>query len=224
MINKRIDASTTLYVREDKDDWEIAKEIFDRNYYFEWGMDEGLGIEKGDVVVDLGANAGAFTVKAVQFAPKIIYAYEPEPTVFEVLKRNAERYSNVVVHKQAVGKEYDYVDFYKNEYSGDHSLYKRDKTSEVIKVRQTTLDRIFAEKRLDVIDFLKIDVEGAEYEILENCTRLKDIKQISMEWHLGLEKMMGLISLLTDNGFRVVWFEGRDERGKLQLINEKIRD
>jgi hypothetical protein len=73
-----------LYVRPGTKDEELAREVFNRNYYFSYG---GLKINPGDIVLDLGANIGSFAIQALQFEPKLIYCFEPHPETFEVLQK-----------------------------------------------------------------------------------------------------------------------------------------
>jgi tRNA G37 N-methylase Trm5 len=85
-------------------------------------------IDRGDVVLDLGANIGYYTLL---FAKKVgdegrVYAFEPDPTNFSLLKKNVEinGYRNVVLIQKAVSNKNGKLKLYLNEDNkGDHRFY-----------------------------------------------------------------------------------------------------
>ena len=127
-------------------------------------------VKEGDVVVDLGANVGYFTLLAARLAgPKgRVYSFEPEPNNFSVLLRNIEinGYSNVVPNQKAVsdsiGKMQLFID---NDDTGGHSIYPGGSGGRHIDIDVVSLDDFFKdkEKRINVI---KMDIEGAEMSAL----------------------------------------------------------
>lgn len=122
-------------------------------------------LKKGDTVVDAGACFGAFTVLAAQVAAKV-YSFEPHPENFTLLRENTKDLKNVELYNVALGN-----------HSGEahmDSIFPLGNTGG----GQINLhgDIQVAVKRLDEMvsraDFLKIDVEGLEMDVLEGAERL----------------------------------------------------
>ena len=223
------DQKIFLELRPDTQDEPMAgAEVF-TDYYFKYGK---LEIKPGDTVIDLGANIGSFTVLAGIKGAKKIVAVEPHPDTIELLKKNIETNSSfftepVTLFEGAVmGNGESKAPLYIcNDPcgSGSHTL-SLDVTDNPegfkhIEVKVTSLDELIKNTIGDegMIDFLKLDIEGAEYEVLMTCHSLPRIRQISMEWHHGPANFAGLLSFLVRNNFAVAWFEGDNNRGKLQV-------
>ncbi len=128
-------------------------------------------LKKGDVVVDVGANIGLTTIRASKLiGPKgTIYAIEAMPSTFEILKFNIllNKLTNVVCLNEALA---DYIGstkiFHNLEINrGSASLYS-DKKLGGVEVKVNTLDAFVTTQGIKTIDFIKIDIEGAEYSML----------------------------------------------------------
>lgn len=123
-------------------------------------------VQRGDIVVDAGAHIGSFTVKVAGSAGKVI-AFEPEPENFKLLLRNTARLQNVEAHQRALWSENCQATLYHNRsHTGASSLIPLppgvcDYELEVEAVR---LDDV-----VDSVDFLKMDVEGCELEVLKGA-------------------------------------------------------
>lgn len=223
------DKKIFLELRPDTQDEAMARsEVFD-NYYFKYGK---LEINPSDTVIDLGANIGSFTIAAAIMGAKKIVAVEPHPDTLILLKNNLETNKEfftepVTLFEGAVmgnGEEKAPLYICNDPYgSGSHTL-SLDVTDNPegfkhIEVKVTSLDELIKNTigDVDTIDFLKLDIEGAEYEVLMTCQSLPRIRQISMEWHHGPANFAGLLSFLVRNNYSVAWFEGDNLRGKLQV-------
>ncbi len=67
-------------------------------------FNHGIAINSGDVVIDIGANIGVFGFRVSQMVEKIeIHCFEPIPTIYDVLKQNAELSSNPSFHTHQIG-------------------------------------------------------------------------------------------------------------------------
>ena len=97
-------------------------------------------------------------------------AIEPESTTFRLLVKNIKvnGCSNTVAIRTAVGNEHGTMKLNVYEKRGHNSFVARpkDKLERVEKVPLDTLDHVLEEERVEKVDFLKIDVEGAELEVL----------------------------------------------------------
>jgi len=160
-------------------------------------------------IVDIGAHIGIFSVLAGKTGNHV-YAYEPFPSNFKLLKKNIEINSltNVKAFQKAVGSKMGVRSlFIDAKFSGGHSLYPFEghPFNGSIKCQTTTLEDIFVSNDLERINFLKIDCEGAEYEILLNTPKrfLHRIDKIVIECHGG--SGMRIADLLRNSKFDVTY-------------------
>tara|TARA_Y100000310_G_scaffold299526_1_gene334455 strand:- start:93 stop:845 length:753 start_codon:yes stop_codon:yes gene_type:complete len=207
-------------VRPGIPDIQMIKEVFqDRQYH------QALQhLPKNAVVLDLGANIGTFTVLAAkQPNTKKVYAYEPFPSNTALLIKNTSLNNlneKVSINAEAVSKKSGTTEFYLNSKGpATHSL--NNKTGKSITVPTTSLSQILKKHKIKKVDLLKLDVEGAEEDILLNTTKtdLKKIKHIIMEYHPNIN-LKKLITFLKKNGFHVK-HKASDEPG-LGIIDAQI--
>jgi FkbM family methyltransferase len=169
-----------FYCRKGKDDDAIATEAFEfplRTCFEEF---------KQGTFVDVGANIGKYTImlgKQIGDRGRVV-SIEPHPECYEVLKLNIELngLENVSALNRACWNESAELDLYTASglsTSGSHSVKKR-VSHRSIRARCARLDDVLRDLRVDTADFIKIDVEGAEAEVLEgaqqtigNSNRLK---------------------------------------------------
>lgn len=204
-----------FYVRNKTADRFVIGEIFNDNPFAlgESSSDNNYDIHVPDdaVIVDIGANIGVFTVWAGIKAPKgRIFAYEPELNTFNQLNKNVRLndLNNVVAYRLGVaGKPGSLTLFVDPRNQEQASLYESLPGKEQV-IECITLDDILRINQLDRIDILKVDTEGAEYEILSAASAevLSKIKCIVLEYHDYLDKKFdyrNLVKLLEQQGFRV---------------------
>ena len=194
-----------LEYREEKIDEFVIKEVMINNSY------EKYFKLKNGCWLDIGAHIGTFSVKMAMFGSKVI-AYEPEPENYKLLCANVENNElNVYTNNEAVVGNGDternfYVNKKKN--TGANTLYgKRVAGREIIKVKCENINNIL---KNNVIDGMKIDCEGGEFEILSAIKDFFSIKQIVLEYHfniLGKEKYFEIIRILQKAGFKVHYKE-----------------
>lgn len=129
-------------------------------------------IKEDDIIVDVGAHIGVFTVFAAKQAKKgRVYAYEPMVENFNLLKQNIHlnSLSNVVAFDLGIaGKSGRRKLFLTNRPEG-HSLFCP--TESCVEIQCITLEDVFDLNNLAKVDFLKLNCEGAEYEILFNTSK-----------------------------------------------------
>ena len=133
-------------------------------------------LKAGDVFLDIGAHIGYYTLIAAEQVGhngKVI-AFEPEPTNFSLLKKNVEMngYQNVILIQKAVTSRSEKGRlFLSNTNTGNHTLldYYNDRNS--IEIETISLDDYFNDYE-GYVDFVKIDVEGAEATVIQGMTAL----------------------------------------------------
>lgn len=136
-------------------------------------------LHRGDVFLDVGAHIGAISCVASRFVGNkgSVYAVEPNPKNYKVLNENIElnKLRNIHPLQTALGNVVSIAHLYtrhKND-SGSDSLIRDEKATEPgIKVTITTIDTLVEEKQIDIPDFIKIDVEGYELEVLKGAREL----------------------------------------------------
>ena len=135
-------------------------------------------LKEGDVVFDVGANIGWYTLVSSKMVKRIgrIYAFEPEPINFSLLSKSVacNAFQNVELFNCCIADYDGEVKLFLNEDNpGDHSTAWNAGVKS-IKVPCAKLDTIVMKYGLDHIDLLKIDIEGAEPKALSGATGLLD--------------------------------------------------
>lgn len=159
--------------------------VYKNPYYESEGCYENFGckLNKGDYVIDAGANIGLFSViasKTVCDTGKV-FAFEPMNQITEVLKENIKKNKckNIITEKILLGENNSIVEFYYNlekNYNASSSIIKEDGDS-VLKLKQMTLDDYVELNNIQKIDFIKADIEGSERNLLRGAE--KTIKKFS---------------------------------------------
>lgn len=131
-----------------------------------------LLVEPGMVVIDVGAHVGYYSLLAAkQVGPNgKVYAFEPEPHNYELLQRNValNGRSNVLTFKEAISDRVGSAKLYLTKLdNGRHSTYRHGlPESGCIVVDTTTVDAFLGGRGWPRVDLVKIDVEGAELDVL----------------------------------------------------------
>ncbi len=168
-----------------------------------------LKIENGDTVVDIGAHIGLFTIFAKSKAKCKIYCYEPHPQNFQMLIKNIEenKLEDVFAYPFAVSNSSGIEKLYLNGQSTLHSMVPSSKKN-YINVKSVTLSEIFESNNLNRINFLKMDCEGKEFDIILSTPKnlLKRIDKISLEFHEESTNynQYDLQKYLSECGFKVI--------------------
>ena len=157
-------------------------------------------IHSGDVVLDIGAHIGYYTL---QFANLVgptgkVYAFEPEPKNFELLKKNVQinKHDNVVLIQKIVSDKDGIVEFFISKFDSiGNKLFKSNGEHETkeyaIKIESTTLDEYFKDSK-EKIDFIKMDIQGGEGKATLGMKNLlkenKNLKIVQEWWPDGLKQ------------------------------------
>ncbi len=160
------------------------KEVFMDECYMEALQRE---VPKGGTVIDIGANAGFFSLFAAsRFDQPRIFSYEPIPVNFQQLEKNIRLNAKHDIHPHqcaVAGKAGDITLTFdpSDSFTTSASMTRKQEGAE-IRVSCVTLENIFETYGLERCDFLKMDCEGAEYDIFYNCSEdtLSRIDQIAM--------------------------------------------
>lgn len=196
-----------------------------------------LPVNAGPVAVDIGANVGGFCILAHGKFEKI-YAFEPEKANYAILTQvldqlnitNVEAFNTAVYSESnqtldlKVHATADSLKTYGGKHSRDVTIVEVDNEC-ITSIEETcetiSLKDLMTTLKLDHIDYLKMDCEGAEYAILENFDDFHKITSIVMELHgfYGPERRGRLLELLsTHYYFMNIYRSGR------WSIEEQISD
>jgi FkbM family methyltransferase len=136
-----------------------------------YGLPAEYEPKTGDTVVDIGANVGEFSLYCAQRGANV-YAFEPDPKVARCLRKNVQAFALVRVLEQALWNMPKLLTFYCAYDTADSSLIAPSAPlNAVLQLNALPLDHVTDLARLEHIDLIKIDGEGAEPEILEGASQ-----------------------------------------------------
>lgn len=197
-------------VRGAMDIWSVKETFLDR-FYERFGFSLG----EGWTILDIGAGIGDFTLFAAAGHPRnTVYAFEPFPQSFELLEENLRfnRVATVQAFQQAIGGQSGELAL---DLSGDEPLQIQSRAAtsqaaQTLTVPCLSLADAFSHLTLERCDLLKLDCEGAEYDILFNAPDdvLRRVDRIVMEYHDGVTPYshQDLAAFLQGRRFRVETF------------------
>ena len=141
---------------------------------------------EGDTVIDIGAHIGRYTItssKQVGSTGKVV-AIEADPDNFQLLKRNIalNNLTNVLPLNYAVFSTRTRMKLYEQSASAKYNsiMLTRARTMNYVEVNADTLDSILEQNRINQVNWIKIDVEGAEFEVLKGSTKTLSGNDISL--------------------------------------------
>lgn len=170
-----------LNIRKSGSDIRVFKQIFLDEVYHFFPQDFNP-----KVIIDAGANVG---YSAVWFASKFpnakILAIEPEKSNFDLLKTNTINRLTIIPIKAGLWFEKSFLKIHDSK-SGSWAFETRiPKKGEKTDVETVTIPELIINYKLNQIDLLKIDIEGAEYELFQNQAEnwLPFVNMIMIETH-----------------------------------------
>ena len=174
-----------FYCRKNKDDFKTM------TFHEDEILDQHFNPKEGDVVVDIGAHIGPYTIfasKRVGPNGKVV-SIEADPGNFDVLNRNIQlnKLSNVIALNYAIYSEEKLIKLYlpgSGEAQGSSASYTKYNTimsdraaqghEKFVEVKANTLDYLLLSNKITQarVNWIKIDVEGAEYEVLKGAKNI----------------------------------------------------
>ena len=195
-------------VRNLMDVWVVKESCLDRDY-----ETNGTPLQNNWTIIDIGAGIGEFSVLAAKDHPNVqVYAYEPFPESFQLLQDNIQlnNVENIKAFQTAVGSKTGQMVLAKTGEAVQHTTTGSTlsgKATSYVEVQGQTLDNVLRSNGIDHCDFLKIDCEGCEFEILLNASleTLEKFSHISLEYHNGFTQHthLDLVKHLEKNGFHI---------------------
>jgi FkbM family methyltransferase len=179
-------------------------------------------IPRGSVVVDIGANVGVFSLFAARTA-RLVYALEPSASNFSLLTSNTSRTLNIVPLNLACSRSDGRASL---DVSSDPVSFRlaqsgRSTRQEIVDV--ISLGTLFEHYKIERCDFLKLDCEGCEFEIILHTepSLMLRISCIVMEYHDHLSDSCShrdLLKALREFGFRAVAYNPKGTQGMIAAV------
>jgi len=190
-------------------DYETAQYLLEEvwlneDYYFKTN-------KKEPVIFDCGANIGVSVLYFKALYPEsTIIAFEPNPNLFALLKKNVQvnQLKDVYIHQVALNAKDEEISFFINENLGSFlsSKFQHRGGNNEIKVKAEQLSGFM--NNFANIDLLKMDIEGAEYEVIQELNEKKllgTVHKYIVEYHYFKDRDQGkivtFINTFAQNGF-----------------------
>jgi FkbM family methyltransferase len=188
------------------------------------------------VILDIGGNIGIASIYLASIFPEAaIYTFEPLHDNFKILKKNTQQYTNIKIFNIGLGSKNGNFKVYLSDNPdnfGGASFYPEiggNKDESYIKCEVKNINEVLKELKLNSIDLIKIDTEGAEYDILYTLKGeiLRDTSWITGELHGNQD--FELLNYLNSLGFSISLKKEIDNRlsifhaGKPEIISQLSR-
>jgi len=210
----KVSREITLYGVFEKEETELVKNL----------------IQKEDVVLDIGANIGYYTVLLSNLVGNEgkVFSFEPGLENFNILKKNifSNNIQNSILENLAVSDSSIETKLFLSDGPGGHRIYHSNYCTDNFEVVNTiTLDNYFKDNPIkERISFVKIDVEGAEFGVLRGMKSLlknKNIK-ILLELYGPFIREFGnepnqLFLFLRGYGFKIYFFKKLKQKNSITL-------
>ncbi|MEO0076614.1 MAG: FkbM family methyltransferase [candidate division WOR-3 bacterium] len=181
-------------------------------------------VKPGNIIIDVGAHIGYYTLIFAKLAGQSgeVYAFEPDPTNFAILKKNVliNGYKNVILSNKAVSNISGRIKLYVyHDHPAWHKIYDTNDSNGYIEIESVRLDDFFKNYNKKV-DFIKMDIEGAEWlavsgmlEFLKNQDKVK----IITEYNPSKLKFFGIkatdfLELLSNLNFKLFEFSEKSSK------------
>lgn len=197
-------------VRLEGSEFGLAREIYGRAVYF---RPPEVMLERGDIVVDLGANVGVFTALASVVASRVI-SVEAQSEFVNQIYDNATRNGT----RDRVEVEFGLIGAGAGAFSDASVLHSA--THFGAEPPTLTMPDLMRRHALDRIDFLKVDIEGSEFALFAGESEwLTSVDKMAMEVHPEFGDIDHLVTILRDAGFQTDSFD-YDRRAEASAPHE----
>ncbi len=137
-------------------------------------------VSGGDVVIDCGAHIGGFTRVALRAGARMVVAIEPEKANIMAFRRNLSqelKNGSVILIEKGVWDKACRLSLHLSRTGDSHSVAISQNAGKDQAIEVTTLDNLTVNLKLPRVDFIKMDIEGAELKALQGS------RQVLKRWH-----------------------------------------
>ena len=188
---------------------------------YEWKKQKIFGekVKEGDIVYDVGAHAGFYTLLAAELVGKNgkVFSFEPDPRNVFYLKKNVSlnKYNNIEVLETAVSGKTGIYSFNAEK----DSFYSKFSKDGVLKVKTIALDDLRSKEGILPPNVVKIDVEGAELSVLEGTAKiLKEFKPLIFLSTHSQEIYNLCLNFLKPLGYNLEIIEQTDNKADTEIL------
>ena len=184
---------------DSKTDAVVVREIWCENVYEVFDGD----LADTGIVIDIGANIGAFSVFAAHLGAKKVIAVEPEKGNLNLLRHNtADNQQHVpdcefIIEDSGIAGQAGTAQI--TDEHGDSRVYLESLNERLQKIKLMTLEDLFKKYKLEFIDVLKLDIEGLEGQVLINTPEniMKLCRYITLEYDQHAEDLGAIVEKLS---------------------------
>ncbi len=198
---------------------------------------------KAVTIFDVGAHIGNVSLQYnTLFSNASIYSFEPFPPSFNSLQQNTSTHKNITLFNKGLGAYTGTAKFHSNQSEQTNSILATHeqansnwgnndllKTKEIVEIDLTTIDQIVEEENIKTIDILKMDVQGAEHEVMagakktieKQMIRLIYTEIITVPTYQGQKEFDDILKMYRAYGFELftIYKAGHRADGRLQFID-----
>jgi len=219
-----------VFFRPSSADEKVLAHSFDQDIFYKEIPD--FNPSKPGVFFDIGAHIGTFSLlTSLKFPEAKIFAFEPYSESFNLLKKNIvqnELHDRISPIQAAISAKTGKSNLYLDSENWGHSLTNSD-PGIFEEVDTNTIDNVVALHNIDFIDLVKLNCEGAEFEIIDSLSP-KSLKKIGMMIILFHEDLISesansrldLANRLKENGFFVRFVNTSNDRGWIIAKNKYV--
>lgn len=183
-------------------------------------------IKSDSNVVDIGANIGIHSIFFSKLAKDgKVLSVEPQVTIYPTLLKNIGKYENIIPLNIAIDSSYNITEFYIASDNAYSSLKDTKRKNILMKKLVVTLPFDIISKTINKIDFIKIDVEGFEYNVLDSMKEVlvRDKPTLFVEIYQGINSNSNptaTVDLLLDIGYKAYFVNSNGVLEKFTQHND----
>lgn len=185
-------------------DRNVLDYVFNQKYHI---TDELFSYKRNPLILDLGSNIGCTILDfKLRYPDSVIYGYEMDIDNYNLALTNCKGFSNVYLFNKAVWIKKDTIVYDKSNQPDAYSITNEQNNKKPLSVGSIGIRDIIQENNIESIDYLKMDIEGAELDIIneEDLSWLKSVHSFNIEFHHISDSMLEkYIALLAAYGFNV---------------------
>lgn len=185
-------------------DRNVLEYVFFRKYHL---PPEEFNMPNNAVIVDLGSNIGCTLIDYhLRYPTATIFGYEMHPENYSIARQNCQQYETVSLFNYAVWTQKGSVAFDTANLTDAFAINNQlERGENVLHIPSLAIADIFEDNHISVVDYLKMDIEGAEIEIFNSNTDwLKKVHAMNIEFHnINTTQLEHYINLIAKYGFEV---------------------
>lgn len=185
-------------------------------------------IKPGDHVLDIGANIGFYAkiISNIVGQNGKVYCFEPDKPNFNYLVKNTKGINNISLFNLAVSDKAEVIKVYKSKLLNvDHRTYPVNNYDSVEEINANSIDGLLELKKIEKVDFIKIDIQGFELTAFKGMKQLltsnKHLKIIAEYWPHGFKRAGTSAIEFFDFFDRLNYKFTLIDEGKTQLITRE---